>query len=243
VLPRSPSFQLVRCDHHDATVLFQLTPRINHPLWYNLTLPGLQQVQDIHENHTDTWAAHSRCKIEVREGKVFTGSTTRAREHANGWFCEPFLQHLSLERSYESQTSISTLINVDTENGLASSAAENRNQIDQLASVYCSSSIFNFCTFTSNVATLMIAVLRFANTTGSSLRRRKAPAILQPLLPPQLQRLYLDEVNRKILSCQNDVGACQVLDPAQGLHGICPTLRGRHDKQGTARWWGLECGI
>ena len=115
VLPRSPSFQLVRYDHHDATVLFQLPPRINHLLWYNSTPSGLQQVQGIHKKHTDIWATRSRCEIEGQEGKVLTGPTTRAREHANGWFCELFLQlqHLSLKRSYELQTSISALINVD----------------------------------------------------------------------------------------------------------------------------------
>lgn len=111
VLPRSPSFQLVRCDHHDVTLLFQLPPRINLLLWYNSTPSGLQNVQGILERHADQ-VAHSRCRIEVQEGKVLTASTARAREHANGWFCEPFLQHLCLERSYKLQTSTSAPISV-----------------------------------------------------------------------------------------------------------------------------------
>ena len=111
VLPRSPSFQLVRCDHHDVTLLFQLPPSINHLLWYVSTPSSLQQVPGILERQA-AYVAHSRCRIEVQEGKVITGSTTRAREHANGWFCEPFLRHLSLERSYKLQTSTSALISV-----------------------------------------------------------------------------------------------------------------------------------
>ena len=103
---------------------------------------------------------------------------------------------------------------------LASSAAENRNQTINWhpSTVQVQYSIFNFCTFTSNVATLMIAVLRFANTTGLSLLRcgeRLQRSSNHSCL--QLQRLFLDEVNRKILSCQNDVGACQVLIQLRGF--------------------------
>ena len=117
MLPQSPTFQLVQCDHHhDVTVLYRLSPRINHLLWYNSTPSGLQKVQCILEKQADTLATRSRRRVGVQKGKVLTWSTTRAREHAKGWFCELFLQQLSFWDVLKiSQTSVSAPANVDSD--------------------------------------------------------------------------------------------------------------------------------
>jgi len=62
-------------------------------------------------------------------------------------------------------------------------------------------------------------------TTGLPLRR-VVPRISQPLLPHQLQRPLLDQVNRKFLSGRHDVATFLVLDPTEDyFHVIYLTVR------------------
>lgn len=56
---------------------------------------------------------------------------------------------------------------------------------------------------------------RLSTVTASLGPRRKAPGILQPLLPPQFQRPLLHHVNRNVLGFRNVVSRFRVLDPTK----------------------------
>ena len=56
---------------------------------------------------------------------------------------------------------------------------------------------------------------RLGTLTTSLRLRRVTPRIFYPLLPPKLQRPFLDQVNGKVLSGRYEVAALLIFDPTE----------------------------